>query len=144
MGRPSFEGSARGALETYAGRPLEDNDQRAGASLRIIIAPGVRFGPGKIELLQGIKDTGSIAAAGRTIDMSYKRAWYLVEAMNGHFAEPLVESTRGGRAGGGARLTSLGEEVLRAFREMEALTQEAVAPTLRALQIRAGVPLEIP
>lgn len=54
--------------------------------LRIMIQPDVRFGPGKAELLEGIRETGSIAAAGRRMGMSYKRAWYLVEAMNGHFA----------------------------------------------------------
>ena len=125
-------------------RRLEDDDQTVGARLRVIVAPGVRLGPGKIALLQGIRDTGSISAAGRSVEMSYKRAWYLVEAMNGHFSEPLVESSRGGRTGGGARLTPLGEEVLRAFREMEALAEAAIAPTLRRLQARAGAPAEIP
>ena len=121
---------------------MEDDDQTVGPQLRVIVAPGVRLGPGKIALLQGIKDTGSISAAGRRIAMSYKRAWYLVDAMNGHFREPLVESTRGGRTGGGARLTPLGEDVLSAFREMEALTEAAIAPTLRRLQARAGVEME--
>jgi molybdate transport system regulatory protein len=118
---------------------VEDDDQIVGARLRVIVAPGIRLGPGKIELLQGIKDTGSIAAAGRRIDMSYKRAWYLVDAINGHFDEPLVEASRGGRAGGGAKLTPLGEDVLRAFREMEAATEQAVAPLLQRLRTRVGV-----
>ena len=48
--------------------------------------------------------------------MSYKRAWYLVEAMNGHFDRPLVETSKGGKSGGGAKLTQLGEDVLGAFR----------------------------
>jgi len=69
--------------------------------------------------------------------MSYKRAWYLVEAMNGHFATPLVEATRGGNKGGGAGLTPLGEEVLAAYREMEGLTSAAIAPVLRRLRRRA-------
>ncbi|CAN0435332.1 unnamed protein product, partial [Phaeothamnion confervicola] len=95
-------------------------DQNIGAQLRVVIVPGVRIGSGKVALLQGIKETGSIAAAGRSIGMSYKRAWYLVEAMNDHFkAGPLVEASKGGRKGGGARLTALGEDVLSAFREME-------------------------
>lgn len=70
------------------------------------------LGPGKIELLERIRDTGSISAAGRQMEMSYKRAWSLVEEMNAAFTEPLVSSARGGAGGGGARLTPAGEEVI--------------------------------
>lgn len=112
---------------------LPSNDQ-IGAKLQVVVASGVRIGPGKVDLLQGIKETGSIAAAGRRINMSYKRAWYLVEAMNGHFDRPLVEASKGGKSGGGAKLTALGEDVLAAFREMEAATDKAIAPTLRRLR----------
>ena len=115
---------------------MKEDDKAAGAQLRVEVAPGVRIGPGKAALLQGVKETGSISAAGRRIQMSYKRAWYLVDAMNGHFAKPLVTATKGGRAGGGASLTPLGEILLAAFREMEDLTEKAIAPTLRQLQRR--------
>lgn len=108
--------------------------EKVGAKLQVVIQPGVRLGPGKADLLQGIKETGSISAAGRRIDMSYKRAWYLVEAMNAHFDRPLVEATKGGKSGGGAKLTQLGEDVLSAFREMEAATEKATAPVLRRLR----------
>ena len=77
-----------------------------GTRLRVIVAPGVRIGPGKAALLEGIKETGSILAAGRRINMSYKRAWYLVEAMNGHFDRPQVSANRGGSRGGGRRVHS--------------------------------------
>lgn len=102
--------------------------------LRLVIDKEVGIGPGKIGLLEGIKQTGSIAAAGRQLDMSYKRAWYLVEAMNAHFDRPLVEASKGGKSGGGATLTQLGEDVLSAFREMEAATDKAIAPVLRRLR----------
>mgnify|MGYP001044950244 CR=1 FL=1 len=102
--------------------------------LRIMITPEVRFGPGKANLLEGIKTTGSIAAAGRRMGMSYKRAWYLVDAMNSHFSLPLVESAKGGTAGGGATLTSLGEDVLAAYRTMQSLAEKAVLPELRRLR----------
>ncbi|MDI9846620.1 LysR family transcriptional regulator [Rhodoblastus sp. 17X3] len=115
---------------------MDDDDQKVGAQLRVIVAPGIWIGPGKTALLQGIRETGSISAAGRSIAMSYKRAWYLVEAMNSHFDGPLVVASKGGRSGGGARLTPLGEEVLAAFHEMEALAQHAVEPVLRRLQER--------
>jgi molybdate transport system regulatory protein len=105
-----------------------------GAKLRVIVVPGVGIGPGKAALLEAIKETGSISAAGRKIEMSYKRAWYLVDAMNGHFDRPLVETSKGGKSGGGAKLTQLGEDVLGAFREMEAATHKAIAPSLRRLR----------
>lgn len=108
--------------------------EKLGAKLQVVVEAGVRIGPGKADLLQGIKETGSISAAGRRIGMSYKRAWYLVEAMNGHFDRPLVAASKGGRSGGGARLTRLGEDVLSAFRDMEVATDKAIAPVLRRLR----------
>ena len=112
---------------------MQADDKIARASLRIVISPGVAIGPGKAALLEGIKETGSISAAGRRMGMSYKRAWYLVESMNGHFSTPLVEAKKGGKSGGGAELTVLGDEVLSAYREMEQLTRKAIAPVLRRL-----------
>lgn len=103
------------------------------AHIRLHLAAGVAIGPGKADLLEGIRDTGSISAAGRRMRMSYKRAWYLVEALNGHFGEPLVEASKGGRAGGGARLTPLGCEVLDAYRDMTALAEQAIEPAMGRL-----------
>ncbi len=99
--------------------------------LRIVSAADVLMGPGKADLLQGIAATGSIAAAGRRMGMSYKRAWYLIDAMNGYFREPLVQSAKGGKAGGGAQLTSNGERVLAIYLRMEAKTSKAVAAELK-------------
>ncbi|MEA3220264.1 winged helix-turn-helix domain-containing protein [Immundisolibacter sp.] len=82
--------------------------------LRLDLAAGISFGPGKAALLQGIAETGSIAAAGRRIGMSYKRAWQLVDGLNRDFAAALVSTSRGGAHGGGAALTPLGAEVLAA------------------------------
>lgn len=112
---------------------MTDNE-KVGAKLQMVVEPGVRIGPGKADLLQGIKETGSIAAAGRLIGMSYKRAWYLAEAMNGHFGRPLVEASKGGKSGGGAKLTELGDDVLDAYRTMQAETDKAIAPVLRRLR----------
>ena len=105
-----------------------------GARLRIVLEPDIAIGPGKADLLEGIRDTGSIAAAGRRLGMSYKRAWLLVETMNRCFKRPLVEASKGGRAGGGARLTELGEEVLARYRRMETLTADAIEPEMAALR----------
>ncbi len=119
---------------------MRPRKETADIQLRIMLAPGIPLGPGKAQLLQGIKETGSIAAAGRRMSMSYKRAWYLVEAMNGHFPEPMVEATKGGKSGGGANLTPLGETVLSAYREMEELAARAIAPVLRRLKRGARNP----
>jgi molybdate transport system regulatory protein len=85
-----------------------------------VIAKGERaFGPGKADLLERIASEGSISKAAKAMEMSYSRAWQLVDAMNQSFRKPLVESTAGGKKGGGAVLTKLGEEVLSQFRKME-------------------------
>jgi molybdate transport system regulatory protein len=103
-------------------------------SLRVTLKKGTAFGPGKAELLERIRDTGSIAAAGRQMKMSYTRAWGLVEAMNCEFRAPLVLSAKGGAARGGAALTDLGAEVLERYRRMQSVSQRAVSADLRALQ----------
>ena len=109
-------------------------NRTVGARLRIVLEPDLAIGPGKADLLEGIRDTGSIAAAGRRLGMSYKRAWLLVETMNRCFKRPLVEASKGGRAGGGAMLTELGEEVLARYRRMETLTADAIEPEMAALR----------
>ncbi len=75
---------------------------RLGLHLRVVLGGEVAMGPGKAELLDGIAETGSIAAAGRRMGMSYRRAWLLVEELNATFAGPLVDAAKGGAGGGGA------------------------------------------
>ncbi|MBI1172917.1 LysR family transcriptional regulator [bacterium] len=104
--------------------------------LRILFGEDAMLGPGKAELLERIRDTGSISAAGRDMAMSYKRAWMLVEEMNAAFRAPLVESSRGGSGGGGARVTEAGLAVLRLYRSIEetaALAGAAQIAELRAM-----------
>jgi molybdate transport repressor ModE-like protein len=72
--------------------------------LRVVLDPETFLGPGKADLLQAIEETGSIAAAGRRMGMSYKRAWYLIDTMNTYFHEPMVVSVKGGNTRGGASL----------------------------------------
>lgn len=108
------------------------------ASIRVNLREGVAFGPGKAQLLEGIRETGSIAAAGRRMKMSYSRAWGLVEAMNGEFRAPLVASVKGGASHGGAMLTPLGEQVLERYRRIEAAVTQAAAADLAALRKSAG------
>lgn len=105
---------------------MKTGNTTVGARLRIVFESGVAFGPGKADLLEAIKETGSIAAAGRRMAMSYKRAWLLVAAMNRCFRNPLVVASRGGQAHGGAELTAEGEKVLACYRRMEAQTADAI------------------
>src|SRR5690554_2964806 len=87
--------------------------------LRVIFDDNAMLGPGKADLLELIDNLGSIAAAGRAMQMSYKRAWKLVDEMNAAFRDPLVDSTRGGQKGGGARLTETGRFVVQNYRKLE-------------------------
>ncbi len=119
---------------------MRPRNRIVGARLRVVLEPDIAIGPGKAGLLEAVRRTGSISAAGKQLGMSYKRAWYLVETMNRCFRAPLVEAVKGGRHGGGARLTATGEEVLRRYRRMEARTARTTATDLRALRrlLRAG------
>ena len=109
-------------------------ETKTGARLRVVLGGDVALGPGKADLLQGVAETGSISAAGRRMGMSYKRAWQLVDTLNGYFTGPLVQAGAGGATGGGARLTPLGEKVLQRYRRMAAATDAAVAADLAALR----------
>ncbi|MFO1201203.1 MAG: LysR family transcriptional regulator [Tabrizicola sp.] len=99
-----------------------------------ILFDGAMLGPGKAQLLEGIRETGSIASAGRQMQMSYKRAWSLVEEMNAAFAMPLVASVRGGAGGGGAALTDTGVEVLRLYRDALTRAEAAAIEPVAALE----------
>jgi len=100
---------------------------------RVQIKHAVAIGPGKADVLQGIAETGSLAETGRRLQMSYQRVWSLVAALNTDFVEPLVLKQRGGSAGGGARLTPTGQQVLSVYRAIERDAQRAVARRLPEL-----------
>ncbi len=103
----------------------ENNAPRARLRLRVIFGDEAMLGPGKADLLEHIAKLGSIAAAGRQMKMSYKRAWMLVDELNAAFQAPLVDRTRGGARGGGARLTTTGQAVLSNYRKLEERVTEA-------------------
>jgi len=85
------------------------------------------IGPGKADLLEAIDREGSISAAGRSMGMSYRRSWLLVDSMNRCWAERLVETTAGGGASKGARLTDCGRTVLESYRALERRLADAAA-----------------
>ena len=103
-------------------------------SIRIDFANDQRIGPGKVQLLERIAATGSIAAAGRALGMSYRRAWMLVDELNGMFDQPVVLSQVGGARGGNARLTRLGKAIVTNYRAMERVAAAAAKGHLSALK----------
>jgi molybdate transport system regulatory protein len=101
--------------------------------LRIRRGDDIAVGPGKIDLLEAIDTAGSITAAARSLGMSYRRAWLLVDTMNRCFRIPVVEAEAGGKRGGGARLTRLGRDVIERYRRIERSAARASAADIRAL-----------
>ena len=113
-------------------------NERLEPRIRILLGSSIAIGPGKATLLEAIGETGSIAAAGRRMGMSYRRAWVLAKTMNACFREALIETAKGGIGGGGARLTTMGQEVLSLYRAMEDHAAAAVVldmGKLRALMV---------
>ena len=100
---------------------------------RIDFGPDESIGPGKVALLEHIDRSGSISQAARDLGMSYRRAWQLVESLNGAFRAPLTTASTGGKRGGGATLTPLGHEVVRTYRACETDLQGQVARHFRPL-----------
>jgi molybdate transport system regulatory protein len=108
--------------------------------IRIGLDPDGRIGPGKIELLEKIAALGSISAAGRAMGMSYRRAWDLVDEIQEIFGRAVAVRQSGGKHGGGATLTPLGDLIVSRFRAMEKAASEAAWPDIEALQkeVRKG------
>jgi molybdate transport system regulatory protein len=92
-------------------------------------APSVRFridfaehssiGPGKILLLEAIRESGSLSQGARNIGMSYRRAWLLVESLKKSFREPVTVASTGGKTGGGMAVTEFGDALIKSYRELE-------------------------
>jgi len=101
---------------------------------RVLRGKEIAFGPGKMELLELVAATGSIGKAARRMDMSYMRAWTLIQTMNACFKAPVIEAARGGNQRGGAELTETGKCVLKLYRQMEKDGLKAVQTDWRALQ----------
>ena len=109
-------------------------------SLRIDLDAERRIGPGKIQLLENIREFGSISAAGRAMDMSYKRAWDLVDEINRICGHAAVEPQAGGKNGGGAMLTPFGHSLVARYRRIERTAMGAVRKELMALRTDIGRP----
>ncbi len=80
---------------------------------------GTRFlGPGRVELLGHIQATGSISQAAKAMNMSYRKAWNLVDEMNTLAGQEVVTTKKGGKTGGGAEVTPLGQSLVAQYHEL--------------------------
>lgn len=109
-------------------------------TLRLDFGPGRAIGHGKIRLLEAVRDHGSISAAGRMMEMSYRRAWLLIDELNALFEQPVVATKHGGPHGGGAELTPLGHRVIEHYRAIESKAHLAAAElaTLAAAIVKSS------
>jgi len=117
-------------MKTKSARPLALQPR-----LRVRVGNDIALGPGKVELLELVRQTGSITRAAKTMGVSYMRAWTLIRTMNACFHEPLVIAVRGGRkGGGGARLTKTGREALSLFAQMNKQCLKVTRPNWKQLR----------
>src|SRR5271169_6388787 len=102
---------------------------------RIAFAENSSVGPGKIDLLAAIRDSGSLSQAARDLGMSYRRAWLLIDSFKKAFREPVTSATTGGRGGGGVSLTKFGEGLVESYRALE---REFAALAARRLRTQSA------
>ena len=130
---------------------MSDSPPTVAVRLRIDLGPDCSIGPGKIALLEQIERSGSLSKAARTLKMSYRRAWLLLEDLNRTLGQPVTTASVGGAGGGGAQITPFGRHVVAAFRDIERaalgsateqldwLVQAGVAPTPAPVAPRRAV-----
>jgi molybdate transport system regulatory protein len=102
--------------------------------MRVLCNGEIALGPGRVDLLERIVETGSLRAAAAGLGMSYMRAWTMLKSLNARFRSPLVDVARGGKTGGGAKVTKTGREVIERYRRMEKESQTAIERTWKGLR----------
>lgn len=102
--------------------------------LRVMCGRDAALGPGRVQLLELVGETGSLRAAAKCMGMAYMTAWKHVKLLNRRFRSPLVASKRGGQTGGGAVLTPMGQRVVELYHQMEEQSHRAIQPGLREFQ----------
>ncbi len=104
-----------GSLCTTTGTELDPKGLRLVGRLWVERDGETLLSGGRVQLLEHIRQRGSISAAARAMGMGYRHAWELIEDMNRRSARPLVERAAGGKRGGGTHLTPEGEDALARF-----------------------------
>src|SRR5690349_12667273 len=131
---PAGMSPCRGIARGTQKKRVEESTGMPKLRLRIDFEPAGSLGPGKVAVLEAIRRCGSISSAARDLDMSYRRAWLLIDDMNQTFRQPVVSAAAGGKKGGGTELTPFGDSVIRHFREMEREAHASLARHMLALQ----------
>jgi len=128
----------------YMPQPLATNSAalRLKGTLSLDTELGRFLGEPRIRLLEAIGQLGSISQAAKRVPLSYKAAWESVEAINNLAAMPVVERVVGGRAGGGARLTPYGIQLVALYRAMEEASQRMLARLTAAMGEGSAVDLK--
>ncbi|WP_407667969.1 winged helix-turn-helix domain-containing protein [Paraburkholderia acidipaludis] len=131
--RPSKKAPAAALPETGIPENVAHGDPQVRFRMRILQEGTIALGPGKVSLLEAVREHGSISAAARSLNMSYRRAWLLMDELNRALTSPATVSEHGGQSGGGSTLTPVGEEIIRLYRGIEARAAAACAPEIEAL-----------
>jgi molybdate transport system regulatory protein len=113
--------------------PLKKTAPHVQFRMRIRKGETIALGPGKVALLEAVREHGSISAAARSLDMSYRRAWLLIDELNRSLKSPATVSEQGGQSGGGCVLTPVGENIIRLYRDVETQAHLACAKQIAAL-----------
>jgi len=109
-------------------------------SIRIDFEPsGSALGPGMAQLLERVAETGSIRRAAASMDMSYRKAWLLIQELQKTFDGAVVTAEAGGVSGGGTQLTELGNGLLKIYRRVESRAADAVKADLETLSAMVRV-----
>ncbi len=113
--------------------PLSASGPHVRFRMRIHHDSSIAIGPGKIALLEAVRLQGSISGAARHLDMSYRRAWMLIDELNRSLASPATHAEMGGQRGGGCVLTPVGEKIVALYRGIEETAYAACASQIETL-----------
>ena len=113
-------------------------------NIQIVLGKSDRIGPGKIRLLELIGEKGSISEAARSMNMSYRRAWLLIDSINTMFEEPVITTQIGGYGRGGASLTDFGRSVVEQYRSFESECESLLSSKHSALAASYRRPRKAP
>ncbi len=101
---------------------------------KVYFGSDLSIGPGKIDLLVQVRERRSISAAAKALGMPYKKAWLLIDSLNASIGKPVVVTSTGGRGGGGAELTSLGEKLIERYVALERRINDTVGDEMKSLK----------